>query len=386
MDFELTLEEREFEEEVHGFFESQDITEKAREEFESGISTGPFTRELWKRLGEKGWICPHWPKKYGGLELSLVHRYILEEAHSYFGTHSNVVASGMAGPVILRNGTDEQRDEFLLRIAKGEIEFALGYTEPQAGSDLSAIDIRADEADDHFILNGQKLFNTGCHYSDYHWLLVRTEKAKPRYKGLSFLIVDLNSPGITVKPIWVMGGTKGGSHRTNEVYYDNVKVPKERMVGQKNKGFYMLMEALSYERNFPAAQLQRHLAEFVDWLKESGKSKDPIIRQRVAELRIDVEFINLMAMRIAWILQRGDAPDVEAALAKTKWYQFMEDLANLGVDVLGPFGLLHRDSRWATWSGQPEWLFRDFLFFRVAAGTPEIMWNIVAQRGLGLPR
>lgn len=387
MDFNFSPEVSDFRAEVHGYLGREHLTSKAADEFHSGISTGPYTRELWLRLGERRWLCPHWPREYGGLGLSYTFKYIVEEELSYFGTHANVVATGMAGPIILRNGTPEQRDRFLTRAARGEIEFALGYSEPQAGSDVASIQMRAVEAEGHFVLNGQKMFNTGCHYADYHWLLARTSTTGPKHKGLSFFVVDLRSPGITVKPLWVMGGLLGTSHRTNEVFYEDVEVPKECLVGEKNRGFYLLMEALAYERSFPALQLEKALGEVTDRLNQRGAiASNPNLRQKLAELRIDLEVLKLLSMKICWNIERNVVPDVEGALCKTLWGRFVERMANLEVDALGSYGLLRSDSPCVLWGGEAEYAYRDFLFFRVAGGTPEIMWNIVAQRGLGLPR
>jgi len=386
MDFEFTAEQREFREEVHRFLEEEPLTKKAEQEWSSGFGAGPYTKELWRKLGERRWICPHWPREYGGLELSHTFQYIVEDELTYFGIRGNAVAARMAGPIILRYGRDDQKQEFLPRIARGEIEFALGYTEPHAGSDLASIELRAEDHGDYFLLNGQKMFNTACHYADYHWLMARTEVTTPKHRGLSYFIVDLKSPGISFQPIWVLGGDKGTAMRTNAVFYDNVKVPRECMVGEKNRGFYMLMESLAYERISPTGELERRLDRLVGFIKETGKGKDPLVRQKLAELRTDLEVLKLLGMKICWMLEHHNVPDIEAALAKVYMCKFLENLANLEVDVQSFYGLLHKDSKWAVMEGDPEWLYRNFLINRITRGTPEIMWNIVAQRGLGLPR
>lgn len=386
MDFGFSPGEEKFREEVHRFLEQEETTRKAREEKDSGLGAGPYNRELWKKLGAKGWLTPNWPKEYGGLELSEVYKYIVLEELDYFGIRCNLVASGMAGPIVLRYGNEEQKREYLPRISRGEIEFALGYTEPQAGSDLSSMELRAEEKDDHFILNGQKMFNTACHYAEYHWLMARTMVTTPKYKGFSFFIVDLKTPGVTIHPVWVMGGAKGTGMRTNQVFYDNVKVPKKWMVGEKNRGFYMLMEALAYERISATGSRERRLAELIEYVKKAGKNKNPFIRKRLVELCIDLERLKSLAMRVPWMLDGGIVPEIEAAMAKTITCEFEEKLANLEVDVLGPYGLLQKDSKWALFEGEAEWAYREFLINRITRGTPEVMRNIIATRGLGLPR
>ena len=386
MDFGLSPEEERFKKEVHEFLEKEEAVRKAREELDSGYGAGPYHREIWKKLGAKGWLTPHWPKEYGGAGLSETYRYIILDEMDYFGFRGNLVASGMAGPVVIKYGSEEQKKEYLPKISRGEIEFALGYTEPQAGSDLSSIEIRAEEKDDHFILNGQKMFNTGCHYAEYHWLMARTEVTTPKYRGLTFFIVDLKTPGIAIEPVWCMGGIKGAAQRSNQVFYDNVKVPKAWMVGEKNRGFYMLMEALAYERISPTGSRERRLQELIDYVKKEGKNKDPFIRRRLVDLWIDLERLKILGMRVPWSLDKKVVPEIEAAMSKTITCEFEENLANLEVNVLGPYGVLQKESKWALFDGEADWAYRGFLMNRITRGTPEIMRNIIATRGLGLPR
>jgi hypothetical protein len=304
----------------------------------------------------------------------------------YFTGRGNQVGTGMAGPVIMRYGTEEQKRQYLPPIARGEVDLALGYTEPQAGSDTSAIDIRAVEKDDHFLLNGQKMFNTGCHYSKYHWLMARTAVVTPRHRGLSYFVVDLSLPGITILPLWVIGGTKGTGMRTNQVFYDDVKVPKKCMIGEKNRGFYMLMESLAYERVSVTGYQERRLQEVVDYAKKAGKDKDPFIRQELAQLQIDLEICRLLAAKIPWMLERKIVPEIEPATSKILRCEFWEKLAKLHVQMHGLYGVLTKDSKWAVDDGRAEWAYRYFPIDHMTRGTPEIMRNIIAERGLKLPR
>lgn len=234
MDFKFSPAEEKFKKEVHDFFiQERNLASEARKEWDSGLGFGPYCWEILGKIGNKRWLCPTWPKEYGGLELSYMYRYIIMEQMQYFINMYSTVGAGMAGPVILTHGSEQQKKDYLIKIAKGEIEFALGYTEPQAGSDLAALIIKAEDKGDHFLINGQKMFNTRAHYAQYHWLGARTDEIPgKKYKGISLFIVDLKTPGITINPIWTVGGT-----RTNEVFYDEVKVPKESLVGKKIAGF-----------------------------------------------------------------------------------------------------------------------------------------------------
>ncbi len=263
MDFELSSEEKKFKEEVRKFFvQEQELVAKARKEWDSGQGFGPACWDMLRKIGAKGWLCPTWPKKYGGLELPYIYRYIVQEQMHYFANIFGTVGAGMAGPIILKQGNEPQKNEYLPRIARGEIEFALGYTEPEAGSDLASLKINAEDKGDYFLINGQKMFNTRSHYAQYHWLGARTDTTGKKYKGISLFIVDFKSPGITITPDWTLGNM-----RTNQVFYDDVKVPREALVGEKNRGFYYILEALDYERISTTAGLERDFREIVDYVK-----------------------------------------------------------------------------------------------------------------------
>ncbi|MHC1585490.1 MAG: acyl-CoA dehydrogenase family protein [Candidatus Syntropharchaeia archaeon] len=381
MEFEYGKEEREFQEEVRNFFKEEKATEEMRKEIESGLGFGPATWEILQKMGKRGWLTPTWPRKYGGLELPDIYRYIVMEELDYWTGLRVLVGAGMAGPIILKYGSEEQKENYLPRIARGEIEFALGYTEPNAGSDLASLEIRAEDKGDYFLMNGQKMFNTACHYAQYHWLGARTEDTKPKHRGISLFIVDLKTPGISLDPIWTMSGM-----RTNMVYYDNVEVPKECLVGEKNRGFYYIMEALDYERIYTISGMKRLLDEIVDVAKELGKNKDPVVRRRLAELRTRLEVARLFALRIPWILDQGKTPNYEAAALKITYSELLQDIIAAGTQILGPYAQLKRGSKWAILDGKLEWWYREAPRDLLTRGTCEIMRNIIATRGLGLPR
>lgn len=382
MDFKFSLEEEKFKKEVQNFFiQEENIVSGARKEWDSGNGFGEFCWSILRKVGAKGWLCPTWPKKYGGLELPYIYRYIIQEQMHYFTNIYATVGAGMAGPIILKHGTQQQKDQYLHRIARGEIEFALGYTEPQAGSDLAALEIRAEEKGDHFLLNGQKMFNTRAHYAQYHWLGARTEATIPKYRGISLFIVDLKSPGITINPDWTLGNM-----RTNQIFYDDVSIPKEALVGEKNRGFYYILEALDYERISTAAGLERDFQELVDYIKETGRGKDPLVRQKIADLTIDVEAAKLLSFRVASMLNKGMIPNYEASMLKMVVAETEQRLVNTAMQIFGLYGQIKNGSKWAILDGKFEWRYRDSLEALVTRGTSEIMRNVIAQRGLGLPR
>jgi alkylation response protein AidB-like acyl-CoA dehydrogenase len=291
------------------------------------------------------------------------------------------IGAGMAGPIILNHGSEQQKKEYLPRIAKGEIEFALGYTEPQAGSDVASLEINAEDKGDYFLINGQKMFNTRVHFSQYHWLGARTESTTPKHKGISLFVVDLKTPGITISPDWTVG-----HRRTNQVFYDDAKVPKEAMVGEKNRGIYYILEALDYERITAVAGLERDFMEFVKYIKEKKMGKNPLSRQKIAEICIDIESAKLLSMRVAWMLNNGRVPNYEAAMLKMFVAETLQKFVNTIMEVFGLYGQLKEGSRWAPLNGKFEWKYRDSFENLVTQGTSEIMRNVIAQRGLGLPR
>ena len=386
MDFSFTPEQKAFKEEVRQFLQKE-VTEEVTKELE----TNAFGASCWtliQKLGARGWLTPTWPKKYGGLEASNIYRYIITNELAYYRGPYGLVGAGMAGPVIHLFGTDEQKDNYLPRIARGEIEFALGYTEPQAGSDLAALEIRAVESDDYYVINGQKCFNSASHYAQYHWLGARTSTTGPKHKGISLFIVPLDCPGITIRPMWCMDGM-----RTNEVFYDDVRVPKKNLVGQENRGFYHILTALDFERIFPIGGLQRLFEELCEFVKETKQdastkslSQDPIIRQKIAQIKIEIEVAQLLAYRVVWMLDNGIVANYEASMLKLYYSELNQRLAATGLEIIGPFGSLARNSQRAKLQGWFPASYMDGLRRTIIAGTSEVQRNVIATRGLGLPR
>ena len=387
MDFEFTKEEKTLQEEVREFIKKESTPEMLKETEDMGdIYGAPEGRKIIQKMAAKGWLTPTWPKEYGGLGVSDVASYMIREEMGYHGLPFGFIAAHMAGPTILRFGSDEMKKKWLPRIASGELEFALGYTEPQAGSDLSALNLRAEDKGDYFILNGTKLFNTSCHIADCHWLACRTDFDVAKHKGVSMMIVDLKSPGITISPMITMAGWQ-----TNEVVYEDVRVPKENLVGEKNKGFYYLMAALDFERMFPLGRYHRVFDELVEYTKETivdgnPLSKDPLIRQKLAQLSTEIEVTRLLYYQLAHILDKGGIPNYQSSMEKTFATECAQRIVNVGMDILGLYGQIKEGSKWVQLKGKVEKFYRTSIVETIYAGTSEIQRNIIAQRGLGLPR
>lgn len=390
MNFEFNEEQEKFRKDV-GEFLDEEVTDAVVEESESGRGYGPHSWELMRKLGAKRWLAPSFPLEYGGLGLSHIYRYIVLEELDY--RNALVVIHGvgsfgidMAGPIILRYGSDNLKREFLPRIAAGEIEFALGYSEPDAGSDLSRITIRAVEDGDDFIITGQKTFNTACHYAQYHWLAAKTDVDAPINKGMSMFIVDLRTPGIRINPLWEITDI-----RTNEVFYNEVRVPKRYMVGEKNHGWYYMVSALDLERIITIGNLEQIFEKLVTYAKSTMKngvplSKDPLVRQKLADIAIEINVGRNLIRRVVWLQDKGTIPNYEASMLKLFVTELHQRIAQASLEILGLYGQLRKGSKYSVFEGMVERRFRGSFFMTIGGGTSEVMRNIIAVRGLKLPR
>jgi alkylation response protein AidB-like acyl-CoA dehydrogenase len=390
MDFELTEEQRKFKREVSEFLDKE-VTQGVIEESESGLGYGPHSWGLMQKLGAKRWLAPSFPEEYGGLGLSYIYRFIVHEELDYRNAllvirGLGMIGVDMAGPIILRYGSEELKRDFLPRIARGEIDLALGYTEPDAGSDLSRIAMRAVKDGSDFIITGQKTFNTGCHFAQYHWLAARTDADGPPHQGISMFVVDLKTPGITMSPLWEMA-----DKRTNEVFYDEVRVPKRCLVGQENQGWYYMVWALDLERMISTRHIERMLEELIGYTKTTLKngiplSRDPCIRQKLADMAIEINVARNLVRRVAWLQDKEIIPSYESAILKVFVTELYQRVAKGGIEILGPCGLLRKDSKHSVLQGMMEHHFRASFVTTIGGGSSEIMRNIIAFRGLGLPR
>ena len=248
------------------------------------------------------------------------------------------------------------------------------------------MNLKAEDKGNYFLLNGTKIFNTSCHIADYHWLAVRTNSEVARHKGVSMMIVDLKSQGISINPMITMAGWQ-----TNEVAYEDVQVPKKNLVGEVDKGFYYLMAALDFERMFPLGRYRRIFDKIVEYTKETivdGRplSKDPLIRQKLTQLSIEIEVTRLLYYQLAHILDKGGIPNYQSSMEKTFATETAQRISNTGMDILNLYGQLKEGSKQAKLSGKVERSYRTSIVETIYAGTSEIQRNIIATRGLGLPR
>lgn len=395
MDFRFTEEEVAFKAEVHQWLK-QEIPQRWTE-LDPGIweeteESWPISRQFQRKLGQKGWLAPAYPKEYGGLELSHMKRLMLAEELAYNRAPISVeveITVNWVAPTIILFGNERQKKEYGTRVAKGEIIFCIGYSEPNAGSDLAALQTRAVKVGDEYIINGQKIWCSYAHLADYCWLAVRTDPNVSKHKGISMFIVDMKTPGITVRPLINILN----HHSFNEVFFDDVRIPRDNLVGQENNGWYQLVIALDLERSSigTAAAQQRIIEELVRYAKETRRNgkpiaNDPLLRNQLAEMAVENEILRMMCYRIAWMYSKGMHPSYESSMTMVFSSELMRRLANVGMHIMGHYGELDRDSKWAPLNARIMRMYLSSISIGVGGGSNEIQRNIIAMRGLGLPR
>jgi len=389
MEFSFTPEQDRLRLEVREFLQKE-VTEESRLDFRLDRPYSPDTWKVLRGLGERGWLCPAWPRELGGIGASPLDNYVIQDEISYaFAPAPFAVISAMVvGPTLLLHGSEEQKKKYLPMIARGEVEFSMGYSEPQSGSDLASLSLRADDKGDYYLVNGQKMFSTKADFADYGWVAVRTDPDNPKkHKGISLLIVDLkNTPGITIRPIYNMSG-----YHSTEVFYDDVKIPKENLVGELNQGFYIIGAALLFERAISVSGFHRPLEMLVDYVKSTrrgGKllSEDPLVRRKIAEIEMKFAVTGVIARRLSWMQEEKLFALNETAMAKLLSTELVYDLANVGIQIMGPYGELVSDSKYAELQGWFAHIYQESPHYKIAGGTSEIQRQIISTRGLGLPR
>ena len=391
MDFRFTPEQDEWRDDVRSTIESL-ITAELREEMETAddIGPGPAQKQFMRSLGSRGLLGISWPEEYGGLGRSLMDQYIFSEEIGRFGSfYTNGTATHMVGPTIMNVGTDEQREEWLPKMLSGEVECALGYTEPGAGTDLAGLQTRAVVDGDDYVINGQKMFTSAGHFSSHVWLLARTDTEARKHRGLSVFLVPMDSEGVSVRPLWRMD-----SGRTNEVFFDNVRVPRQNLIGEPNRGWYHVAMALDFERVSIGSRytgLLRRMDRLINFANEhesDGRplSRDPHVRTRFAELGMKLEVVRLFSYRTAWMIDQGIVPNYESSALKIVATDLIQEVADFGLELLGMYGQLTKSSPYTLLDGEMEQAYRSGIFLRFGGGANEVQRDIIARRGLGMPR
>ena len=392
MEFRFTPEEEAFRQEVREFLRRELPPDWDYDVFEGGEDdTWEFARAFTKKLGERRWTAPAWPPEYGGLGLDFMRQVILNEEISYHrGPNVSWIGVTYVGPTIIVHGTEEQKREFLPGIVSGEIVWCQGFSEPNAGSDLAGLQTAAVRDGDDYVVNGVKIWSSLAHRANWCFFLARTDPTAPKHKGISYFVVPMDTPGITVVPLINMAGLKG----FNQVFFENVRVPARYRVGEENSGWYVAMTTLNFERSNigAAAGARRSFDELVAYCREApgqggGRlTEEPRVRYRLAELAIEIEVGRYLSYRVASIQARGGVPNYEASIAKLYHSELQQRLARSGVEILGLYGQVREGDPHARIKGRFARRYLTSVASTIAAGTSEVQRNIIATRGLGLPR
>jgi len=391
MDFEFSTEERAFAEEVEKFLDENatpDVADVTRENMAQIVDT-PARRAFMKKLSAKGWIGMTWPKEYGGQERQGVYEYLLNEALARRGAPQIGKGAGIVGKTLIRHASDKLKREFLPQIVRGEIEFAVGYSEPQAGSDAANMQLKAEKVEGGWKLNGQKIWTTSAHFADWYWLGARTDPEKSKHDGISLFLIPMNHPGLTIQATPTIG-----DERTNTVFFNDVFVPEDYLVGKRGSGFQYISEALDLERftMFTFSPIEQKFEEVVEYVKTEERDgqplrDDPVVRQKVAQLATQCEVARALGLRfVAASTTKGKPPTVEASEYKLYATQLSQRVANAAVDIAGPGGQLRVHTSDAPLRGRPEMSYRYSVIDTIGGGASEIQKNIIARRKLGLPK
>ena len=349
-----------------------------------------FTKDLRRKLAQKGWLTMHWPREYGGQDASPVRSAIYNEELAYLRAPGrDIFGVRMLAPTLMIHGSEEQKQAHLPPIARGDLQWCQGYSEPESGSDLASLSTRAVRDGDEYVINGAKIWTTLAHRADWIMCLARTDTEAPKHRGISFILVDMKTPGIEVRPVVNMFG----GHEFNQVIFDDVRVPCSNVVGEENRGWYVAVTLLDFERSGIdySAMARRLLDEVREYASETSNNGRPLIethwvRDLLADRYTECEVARLMAYNVAYLQGEGLVPTKEASISKVFGSETLQRCTNAALEILGMYGALGRQDKWAALRGRVQEHWMVGFSHKIAAGTSEIQRNIIAGRGLGLPR
>lgn len=387
MFIDLTDEQKALQKELRAYF--SDLMTPERRQSVGGESMGGPYREVVRQMGRDGWLGIGWPKEFGGQGRGPVDQLIFFEEAARAGAPIPLVTLNTVGPTIAQFGSPEQKDKFLPVILAGEVHFAIGYSEPEAGTDLASLRTRAERVGDTYVVNGQKVFTTGGHDADHVWLACRTDPDAPKHRGISILIVDTSDPGFSWTPIH----TVGGGH-TNATYYRDVRVPVDMLVGEENGGWKMITTQLNFERVAlgPSGGIFRALDTVTEWAKATraphgGRVIDEEwVRLNLARVGAKTEAAHLFNWRVASLQEHGSLNPADASAMKVFGTELRIESIRLLMEVLGPEATIQKGSPGAVLDGLLESEYRSAIVGTFGGGVNEIQREIVGAAGLGMPR
>jgi alkylation response protein AidB-like acyl-CoA dehydrogenase len=391
MDFEFSPEDEAFRAELRAFLD-EELPSWWKTVFVDDERAMPFTRELCQKLAARGWLTLSWPKEHGGADGSVWQQAVVREEMWAAGEPRGPQYMNLnyIGPLIMRFGTPEQQGRHLPRMAAGDVIWCQGFSEPEAGSDLASLKTRATRDGDHYVVSGQKIWNSYADApADHCLLLARTNPEVKKQQGISMFLVDMRTPGITVRPIPSMAGKSEFS----EIFFDDALIPVTDRLGHEDQGWTLVGEGLAFERigiarYARANRVLEHLVAYARATEVDGQplARDPAVRARLATLATRIEAAKLLNYGAISIQAAGEVPAIEASIARIHNTQVEQLAGQVGLELLGPQGLLLDDDPWGLLDGEMQRQWLESIPVTVAAGTTEVQKNIIAQRGLGLPR
>jgi len=399
VDFEFSPEQQAFAAEVEEFLDANndpDVFDLTRENMAQIVDT-PKRRAFMRSLGERGWLGLTWPKAYGGSEGAGVYEFLLNEQLAGRGGPQIGKGVGIIGKTLIAHGSDFLKQKFLPMILNNDVEFAVGYSEPNAGSDAASMRLKAERTErdgkSGWILNGQKTWTTSAHFAEWYWLGTRTDPNN-KHGGITLMLVPLDQPGVTINEIWTMG-----DERTNEVFIEDVFVPDEYVVGEVGRGFQYISQALDLERftMFTFSPIKQRLDLLCDYVKTAERDgaplkDDPVTRRDIARLCTDAEVARVLGLRVVAASMKGEdvpgtpPPTTEASEYKLFATEFSRRLANASMDIAGPSTQLRVKTKEAPMEGRAESTYRYTVIDTIGGGTSEVQKNIISRRALGLPK
>jgi alkylation response protein AidB-like acyl-CoA dehydrogenase len=359
------------------------MTPEVEEEVATSEGGGPLYTRALKRMGADGWLGIGWPKQYGGQGRSALEQFIFFDEVQRAGFPIPLLTLNTVGPTLMKYGSDAQRARYLPPILRGELHFSIGYTEPEAGTDLAALKTRALRDGDFYVVNGQKVFTSLALHADYIWLAVRTDPDAPKHKGISLLIVDARSQGVSMTPTPVLG-----DNPLCTTYYEDVRVPAENLVGAENQGWRIITNQLNHERValFCSGMVERAVEDVTKWARECGMLSHPWVQSNLARAWARTEVLKLHLWRQACNIERDRLTMAEASTVKVYGSELYVEVYRLLLEILGTSGSFRRSSPGAVLQGRIERYYRSTLVLTFGGGTNEVQRDIIAMAGLGIPR
>ena len=383
----LTSEQKALRAELRGYFDGL-VTDELRHELKDSEGGGPEYTRILQQLGRDGWLGIGWPEEYGGQDRSPIEQYIFAEEIQRAGFPLPFLTLGTVGPTIMQFGTDEQKERFLPPILRGELHFAIGYSEPDAGTDLASLKTTAVRDGDEYVVNGNKVYTSLADYADYIWVAVRTDPEAPKHRGISILVVPTDATGYKWTPIQTVSAA-----RTTATYYEDVRVPVSNRIGPENQGWSLIVSQLNHERVslFSAGPIQRTFEEVCAWARET-KFEDgrrvidqPWVQRNLGKFQAHHEVLKLMNWKQAWALTQRNLHPAEASAVKVYGTVLNNEGYKLLMEVVGEAGCVKEGSARAVVRGVLELMYRTSLILTFGGGTNEVQRDIIAMAGLGMP-